>query len=287
MEDDVSQTSLCRPTWHSHLRAMLAIARKDFYHYVRYPLNALFSVLQPLIWLAPVYFLGKSFATAEGNVGFAAYAGTSDYMSFILLGSVLSQYLGAVLWGMGYSLKNEMDSGMLESNWIAPMSRPLLLVGRTLTSLAITTLQSAGVLLLGWLLFGFQVSGNVFAAVSAALPALVGLYGFGFAFAALVMLMRDPNTLIDVSNFLVSGLSGDTFPVNVLPRFLLPISMAIPLTYGYDAVRGYLLRTKTLLPIRVEVAILVGSMAVFVPLGYIVFKLVERRCRKLGTLGMH
>ena len=36
------------------------------------------------------------------------YTGTVDYMSFILLGTVLSQYLSAVLWGMGYSLKNEI-----------------------------------------------------------------------------------------------------------------------------------------------------------------------------------
>jgi hypothetical protein len=83
------------------------------------------------------------------------------------------------------------------------------------------------------------------------------------------MLMRNPNTLIDVSGFLVSGLSGGIFPANVPPGFLLPISVAILLTYGYDAVRGYLLHTGALLPIRVEVRILLCSMAVFVPLGYV------------------
>jgi len=188
---------------------------------------------------------------------------------------------------MGYSLKSEMDSGVLESNWITPMPRPLLLVGRTLASLGITTLNSLGVLLLGWLVFGFRVTGNLLAAVSAALPMLVALYGFGFAFAALVMLIREPNTLIDVSDFLIAGLSGRQSPVQVLPKFLLPVSLAIPLTYGYDAVRGYLLRTKTILPIRYEVAILVVSMGVMVPLGHVVFKLVERRCKQLGTLGLH
>ena len=124
-------TGFSRRSWQSNLRAVLAVVKKDWLHFVRYPLNALFSTIQPLMWLTPIYFLGKSFATADGNAGFAAYAGTSDYMSFVLVGAILSNYVSAVLWGMGYALKNEMDSGMLESNWLTPMSRPLMLVGRT------------------------------------------------------------------------------------------------------------------------------------------------------------
>lgn len=83
-------------TWQSHLHAVWAIAWKNWLHFIRYPLNAIFRVLQPLMWLTPIYFLGQSFRTAEGNVGFAAYAGTGDYMSFILVGSILSSYISSV-----------------------------------------------------------------------------------------------------------------------------------------------------------------------------------------------
>ena len=75
----------------------------------------------------------------------------------------------------------------------------------------------------------------------ALVPMLVALYGFGFAFAAIVLLLKEANTLIDTSNYMISMLSGSQFPVSVLPRFLLPLSLAIPLTYGFDAVRGHLL----------------------------------------------
>ena len=280
-------THLSRVTWRSNLFAILSIVKKDWLHFLRYPLNAVFHIIQPIIWLTPIYFLGQSFATQGGNTGFSAYSGTEDYMSFILLGAILSNYIGAVFWGMGYLLKTEMDSGVLESNWMAPMSRPLLLVGRTLASLATTTVTSAGVLLLGWLFFGFRVTGSLLSAVAAVVPMLIALYGFGFAFAALVLLIREPNTLIDVSDFVVGLLAGRQFPVNVLPRFLLPISLAIPLTYGFDAVRGYLLDAKTIIPLRYEIVILVAFMGIMVPAGYGVFKLVERRCRALGTLGLH
>ncbi len=278
---------LTQVNWRSNLLAVLAIARKDWLHFLRYPLNAVFQIVQPIIWLTPIYFLGKSFAGQNGNTGFAAYSGTGDYMSFVLVGAILSNYVSAVFWGMGYSLKTEMDSGVLESNWMAPVSRPLLLVGRTLANLGITTVTSAGILLLSWSLFGFRITGSSLSAFAVAVPMLIALYGFGFAFAALVLLIREPNTLIDISDFLIAGLSGRQFPVNVLPRFLIPVSLAIPLTYGFDAVRGYLLGTRTIMPIRYEIAILLIFMGVMVPAGYAIFKLVERRCRSLGTLGLH
>ncbi len=274
-------------TLRSQLRAVLAIAKKDALHFLRYPLNAAFQVLQPIIWLTPVYFMGRSFAGAGSSGGFAAYAGTGDYMSFIIVGAVLSSYVSAVLWGMGYALKTEMDAGTLESNWLTPVPRPLFLVGQTLASLALTTLTSAGVVALGWLLFDFRVTGDVFLAALVTLPLLVALYGFGFAFAGLVLLLKEANTLVDVSSFALPLISGAQFPVQVLPPVLLPLALALPLTYGYDAVRGLLLGTKTLVPIAYEVGILLVFMGLMGVLGYTVFKRVERRCQRLGTIGMH
>jgi ABC-2 type transport system permease protein len=283
----ITGTTLARPHWRSHVRALLAIARKDWLHFVRYPLNAAFRVIQPIMWLAPIYFLGKSFATPHGNTGFAVYAGTTDFMSFVLVGAILSNYVSAVFWGMGFALKNEMDEGVLESNWMLPVPRPLFLVGQTVASLGITTLTSAGVLLLTALLFGVHITGAVLPAALVLIPMLVALYGFGFAFAGLVFLLRDANTLVDVSDFLVSQLSGSQFPVEVLPRFLLPFALVLPLTYAYDAVRGYLLHTRTLLPIPDELGILSLAMVLMVLLGYAVFRRVERRCQSLGTIGTH
>jgi ABC-2 type transport system permease protein len=271
----------------SYFRALLAIGKNDWLHFTRYPLNAIFRVIQPIMWLAPVYFMGLTFAIGGEKAGFAAYTGTGDYMSFILVGAMLAGYISSVFWGIGQSLKNDMDSGVLESNWMTPVPRGLFLVGHTIANLIITTIVNANLLLLGWLLFGFEITGNLLLALVAALPMLIALYGFGFGFAAIVMLIRDANTLIDVSDYLISIFSGGQFPVQVLPRFLLPISLAIPLTYGLDAVRGLLIKTNTLMPIAQEITILVIFMLVTVPLGYFIFKRVEQRSKRLGTLGMH
>ena len=81
--------------------------------------------------------------------------------------------------------------------------------------------------------------------------------------------------------------SGAQFPVQGLPRFLLPLALMLPLTYGLDLARSFLLGTETLLSRPAEIAILGLSMAVMVPAGYGVFHLVERSCRRSGSLGMH
>ena len=279
--------SLSQPSLTTQLRALFVIARKDWKVFWRYPLNAVSNIFQPIIWITPVYFMGKAFSTNGQALGFAAYSGTGDYMSFILLGTVLSNFILTVFWGMGYALKQDMDAGVLESNWLTPVSRLLILVGRTLTSLLTTTVTSLIMLVIAGALFGFRPTGNTLAAFLTAIPMLLGLYGFGFAFAAIVLIMREANTLVDVSSFLVQGLSGSNFPVNSLPSWLIPISLMLPLTYGLDAVRGILLKTNTLLPIQVEVLLLIVFMFAMLWFGAWFFYKVERRVRTLGTLGQH
>ena len=280
-------TSLSQPSLKAQLRALYVIALKDWKVFWRYPLNAVSNIFQPIIWITPVYFMGKAFSTNGQALGFAAYSGTSDYMSFILLGTVLTNFILTVFWGMGYALKNDMDAGVLESNWLTPVPRLLILVGRTLSSLLVTAITSAIMLAIGAALFGFQPTGNTWAAFLTAIPMLIGLYGFGFAFAAVVLLMREANTLVDVSSFLVQGFSGTNFPVKSLPTWLIPVALMLPLTYGLDAVRGLLLKTETLLPLPAEIIILIVFMFVMVWFGAWVFNRVERRVRTLGTLGQH
>ena len=278
---------LSRPSLATQLYAIYVIARKDWKVFWRYPLNAVSHVFQPIIWVTPVYFMGQAFSTNGQALGFAQYSGTGDYMSFILLGTALSNFILTVFWGMGFALKEDMDAGVLESNWLTPVSRIHILVGRTLTSLLTTTIMSLIMLLIAGWMFGFHPTGNALLAFLTAIPMLIGLYWFGFAFAGVVLLMREANTLVDVSSFLVQGLSGANFPVRSLPYWLIPVSLMLPLTYGFDAVRGILLKTNTLLPIYVEVILLIVFMFVMLWFGAWIFNRVERKVRALGTLGQH
>jgi ABC-2 type transport system permease protein len=283
----VKTRSLSRPSLASHLRLLYIIAQKDWIQYWRYPLNVFSQMFHPLIWLTPVFFMGQAFSVNGKALGFAAYSGTTDFISFILVGTVLNNFVMTVFWGIGYALKQDMDTGVLESTWLTPVPRPLLLIGRTFSSMFITILTSLGMLFLATLFFGFQPTGSVLLALIPVIPMLIGLYGFGIAFAAIVLLMREANTLVDMGSYLVGLFSGAQFPIQALPRFLMPISLAIPLTYGFDAVRGFMLQTTTIIPIQYEIALLVVFMFVMVWLGIKVFNDMERKVRTLGTLGQH
>lgn len=268
-------------------RTLLNVAQKDTRLMLRYPLNVASRVFEPLVWLAPVYFLGRAFSADGAAAGFAAWTGAADYMSFIIVGWVLSSYVSAVLWGMGFSLKTEMDQGILETNWVGPVSLSVLLVGRTLASIALTSLTTLGFLALAVPLFGVSVRGGLLPAAALALPVVISLYGFGFLLAGIVLRLRDANTLVDVSNFVLGLISGRDFPVAVLPRAVAIMSLLLPLTYGYDGIRAILLGTRSLLPLPLQGAVVVAFMAVTVVAGQYALRRLEYRTRVEGSLAQH
>lgn len=273
--------------WRHAGLAIGAIFRKDLQVWLSYPLNAVMRLVEPIMWLTPVYFMAKSFQVGGVNSGLLAYTGTSDYLAFLMLGSLISSYVSAVSWGMGFSLKSEMDSGVLESNWLTPVPVLVQLLGRSAFSLFLTTLNSLSIGLIIWLLFGFSFSGSAWPALLILLPLIVALYGFGFGLAGVVLITNNANNVIDIVSNNITKLSGGEFPVSVLPRPLLAIALALPLTYAYDAVRGSLLHTQTLLPYLPELLILLAFMVICFIFGYLVFRRIERRCRELGTLSQH
>ncbi len=273
--------------WRHALMAIAAIFRKDMQVYLSYPMNAVMRLVEPVMWLTPVYFMARSFQVNGANIGLEAYTGTSDYMAFLIVSSIVSSYVNAVSWGMGFALKNEMDAGVLESNWLTPVSVLVQLVGRSLFSIFLTTLNTLGVGLAIWLLFGFSFAGSVAPALLTLVPLIIALYGFGFGLAGAVLLTNNANNIIDIVSNNITILSGSQFPVTVLPRALRAIALALPLTYAYDAIRGHLLSTHTLLPFSTELIILVSFMVVFFTFGYFLFRRIEQRCRSLGTLSQH
>lgn len=271
----------------SYMAAIVAIFKKDMKIFFSYKVNAIFSILEPIIWITPVYFLAKAFQIGGENIGFAQYTGTTDYMAFLVMGSIVGSFVSSVLWGMGFSLKKEMDLGVIESNWLTPIPLWVQLIGRSIFSLFHTTISTLIVAFLIWILFGFSINGSILSSLVTLVPLLIGLYGLGFGIAALVLITNNANNIIDITNFTLNTICGSEFPVTVLPRGIMAVSLAIPLTYGYDSIRGILLGTETLLPIATEQLILVVFMGISVLLGSIILNKVEKYCKTIGNIGFH
>lgn len=269
------------------MRVLLATVRREWLVFLRYPMNAVMRLVEPVMWLAPVYFLGMSFTSGGRLPGFETTTGTSNFLSFVLLGGIVGSYISAVFWGLGFAVKQQMDEGTLEAVWLTPNSRLWLLVGRSLFGVLITGLNTVSVLTMAHFLFGFTAGGPLGPALLVLIPTVVALYGFGFSYAAIVLFAREANFLTDTGSFLVQVLCGVNFPVTALPRALMVIGLALPVTYGIDLMRVLVLGTRPLVAVPIAVAILLVSAAAFVVVGIRSFAAMERRVRAAGTAGMH
>ncbi len=271
-------------------RVLWAMVVRELKVFGRYPGWMVSSLVTSFVWLLPVVFLGVALARTQAGPGvsgleaFRELTGTQDFVAFIVVGGVLWNYVGAVVWSVGFSLRRELWQGTLESNWLAPVPRWLLVVGRSSFSTAITTVKSLIILAVLGALFDFSLAANLGAAVVVLALTLSALYGIGFCFAAVALLMKEPGGLANVVEFVLSLLAGVAYPIAVLPPALQVAARALPLAYGVDALRGVLLGTPTFLPLGTELAVLAG-LAVLYPLaGYAVFLAVERRVRSVGGL---
>lgn len=256
--------------------------------YFRYPINFIMTLVEPIMWLTPFYFMGKSFIGENGNmVGFSKITGNSDYMGFLVIGYMVSSYVNTVFWTMGFSLKEEMRQGVLESNWSAPVSRINLMISKSLFQFCATTFEIILTGIVCHFAFGFNINSNILKAMGFLIPGIIGMLGLGLIIGSLVLLAKEANGIIDISSGVVTGLSGGYFPIKVMPKGFIFLSLTLPLTYVYDSTRNLLIDQVSIFPLQEEFIILLISMIGFMLLGSYVFNRVERRCRTLGTLGTH
>lgn len=251
--------------------------------YFRYPLNILMVFAMPIIWLTPQILMAKGFG---GTGGFKEFTGSDNYVGFMVTGFMISVYSSAIMWSIGYSLKEEMWDGVLESNWTTPVNRIVLVLANTIFEFITSTFEVILVGVICRLAFNFNVfSKELLKCIIFLIPFLFSLMGLGLIVASLVLIIKNENTVIDVSDGLMQGFSGSTFPIEVLPRFLLPISFIIPLTYMNNGARVLLIGETPFMDLKYEFLILVISMFVFLFLGVLIFNKVEKKCRQEGLSG--
>ena len=273
--------------WKIHLNLLQAIIWKNILEYRRYPMEIAFSFLMPIVWFLPTYFLIISFAPQGTSIGLASWIGTDNFFSFYLIGLIVGYFTATIFWSMGFSLKRLMDIGMLETIWVCPISKLVYIIGESLFSMLRLIYEMTILIIMYKLVFRMALPPAIWQTLPYFIPFIFLMYGFGMAFAALVLLVKDANTMVDTSSFLVQTLSGVQNPPQVFPRFFLAISLAIPITYFLDIIRVQTLAIKPLVSYGLELFIFLAASLLF-PIGGIwLFNYIDRKCRILGNLHVH
>jgi ABC-2 type transport system permease protein len=217
----------------------------------------------------------------------------------------LTLVVGALMWNFMSSLYNEIAmsiayerwEGTLEYTFMAPVSRLIHLTGVSLFSLVNSIVQTL-IVLIGLLLFtDLNLRGANLPGVLVVLAiSTVAFVGLGLMAAALPVMSPERGAeathIFQGSLLLVSGVY---YPVEVLPRWLQPLSAVSPATYTLSACRklvgigdpastpGNLMGAPLTAVIR-ELIILAVMGAVLMPLGLWVFGRIETWAKRTGKL---
>jgi ABC-2 type transport system permease protein len=280
---------LVRQTVASQLRALLTIARKEWLIFRRYPSWVMAFVIWPVLFPFGYIFTAKALGGPGGATlsTFTRLAGTTDYISFIVVGSTLWMWLNITLWDVGFQLRNEQMRGTLESNWLCPVWRISIMIGSSFTKLATATMLLVITALEFRIFFGVNLLRGGTTLLVLLLLIIPSIYGLGIAFGSMVLRFKEANAMV----FLVRGLfmvfCGITYPLEVLPGWMRSVAAFLPLTYAIRDMRAVILSGATFADILPDVQKL-AVFAVVLPIaGFAAFAAMERRARRAGDLGQY
>ena len=289
METSLSPRSLGQPGFFSDLRAFGAILRREWRIFMRYPSWIIALLIWPLIFPMMYILTGRALSGPDrtGLEVFQQTTGATDFIGYIVIGTTVWMWQNIVLWDIGFTLRNEQMRGTLESNWLSPTWRFSYLLGHTgpqlismLTFIGITALEFG-------LLFGVKLNGSVWMILLMMLAAIPAIYGLGFAFASLVITIKEANAFVFLIRGLVMIFCGITFPVSLLPGWMQSFAMWLPPTYLIHGMRAAAFSNAGVTELLPDLIPLILFGIFWLIVGYSAFVLMERRARRTGAIGQY
>jgi ABC-2 type transport system permease protein len=231
-----------------------------------------------------LYFLYLPFATKSVNLQFNAATYTIDLVGFTIIGQLLYSFFTMMLLA-GASFESERWQGTLEAVLLSPANRIALLLGGALAN-ALNYIWMLVALVLSWVAF---IHVSVFITDLLALCASLGLsyvaiVALGMCLETVFIYSRRGGLLVAWLQEPVTFLSGQIFPLQSMPTFLLPLSYLLPLTFGLMAVRLTLLGGASIYAVTIPLIALASMTIVFIILARVLVDYAERRAKAKATL---
>lgn len=281
---------LGRPGWRASLDVVRTVLIARLKIISRYKGSIFLEALLPIVFAALPILLGAAVAQSGGGdpaANFELNTGTRNYQLYMLVGASTFMVVSIILWLIGYWVRREMETGTLESLYLSPASRFTVLAGVTTYSMIRGIAAFFIALVLGSLLFAVNpLDGNLLLAFAFLVIGLLPLWGIAFLFGALIMRLKEANSVIQLMQWAVAFLMGIYFPITVFPRTIQLLAASFPPTIMNDGVRAALLDIGTIFGTwQLSLAVLF-VMAFAVPfVGYEVFLSAERRLKRREGLG--
>lgn len=210
---------------------VLALARRWFIMLRREPLNLVFSIAQPAIWLA-------FFGSGVGRAIDAQVVGTSDYLGFVLPGIVAFTVIGNGV-ASAMPLLFDKEDGYLEKLMTMPIARSSVIVSRFVYQ---TVLMSGQVVIV------FAVASAMGVRIAAGPAGLVVLLvavalltlAVTAAFLALAYAVPGHGTYFAITGFATLPLlfvSNAFVPFDAMPGWMALLARVNPLSSAIETIR--------------------------------------------------
>jgi ABC-2 type transport system permease protein len=244
-----------------------------------------YSVLRPL---ATALILAVMYRAVAG----VATAGQA-FLGFYVA-NAFHEYVIRILVGMGWVVVEEREEyETLKYVYTSPVGIFTYLCGRSTVKFAQATVSMILILTMGWVALGLRWDWAMVRWAPLLLTFVLGLCAiiyFGFLVAGWAMVL--PRAAISVNEGVAAALTllcGVLFPIDLLPRALQAVAMALPFTWWYEALRRFLLgfgasarlggySDQTLLGALAATTIVFSALSAW---GY---GALERRARRQGKL---
>ena len=196
-----------------------------------------YSVARPLA--TALILVGMYWAVRGPRVHEALFAG-------FYVANAFHGYVNSVLVDMGWIVFGEREEyETLKYVVASPVGMRAYLAGRSVVKFARATLSVLILLLLGWFALGIRWHWSGVQALPLAYAMVLGLSATlcaGLFVGGLsLVLTRSAMTVLEGIALGLYLLCGVIFPIDLLPRVLQWVSLALPFTWWYEAIRRFLL----------------------------------------------
>jgi len=237
-----------------------------------------FDVIVQLVMIG-VIFIGASFFLGGGQF-------LPQQLATLFLGYAVWFYARIVIMSTSGDLLGEAQAGTLEQMYMTPAPTEMLILGRMLAMLITTTimvlLTSLGLIVLLHITFPLRWEG-----LPVLLITLAGLFGFALVLAGAALVFKQTEALADLLQNALLFLSGSLLPINHFPVWLAAIARTLPITQGIDVLRNVVLGGESLSTAWNNGSLLwlIIHSALYLSIGWLIFKISERIARRRGSLG--
>ena len=249
---------------------------------MRYKLNFIFGILNSALFGMGMLLLALAFDTAllERTLG------TRNYVSFMIIGVSFQSWQNIALWGPAGRFREDLGSGLIDYTFTCPFSRYAYILCHVAAMAVIQTLFFVPMFAVGlWFTRETVTLGGVLLGLAATAISVGAMSQMGACFAALVLRHQQVTSVFGVFNFAFQMMTGMFVPLHVLPATLRMVGIAaLPMSFGMDLLRHYVMGTQTYLSVPAEWAVLAAQ---FLALGLLAQYAVRRLERSAKEQGLH